>query len=890
MRKSSRCRSSKPSHNDLCQIPRFCSFCSKTVWASRALLGTLSLCLLLLLGFASDTKASGAQVDQSDDDGLISAPRPSVVRGFYDTPLTILLSSETESSQIRYTIDGSAPTPTYGHLYTEPLRISSTTILRAIAFVIDDDGSGDSDDDDFAQSDSATHTYIYLNDVLTQSEAPAGFPATWENARNEADSRPADYAMEDPAHWGGEDALKAALLALPTLSVAADVDALFGPDGMYGNGRKHVNSEWESAASLEWLYPNGRNSIQVNAGFQTRSWSVRLTRKRSFLIKFKSDYGPTVFKHDLFRDDPSGLETAPVEFDRLILRGGLNDSYNLSTDCCANSAEVTLTRDPVVRAAQQLVSGFGTHNDFVHLYINGLYWGVYNITEKIDGATLAEHFGGQKDDWFYARHDEQEGADTGRYQEMLDFIAETEEDFSQPENYAIASTYIDPTKFADYIIVNSYFGVGDWPHKNWFFVMRTGPEPEPGFFLVWDAEVAWATAWIGSPTAWYAPGLRDVNSRTVPARLWRSMIKNKEFRLLFADRVYKHLFNSGPLTVDNAVALWDRYADRVNLAIKAEQARWSDEPLRPDQTGERYLHADWLQNVQKVYTQVATNVDIFIEEHQEERLGSSLWPELWPPVVSEVAGSTNITFALALHNPNASGILYMTTDGTDPRLPGGAGPTPTARPVNDDEIFFVGASTHLKARIYDAAAQSWSALAERFAIIPGEDFADLTITEVMYNPADGADYEFIELYNRGTEPIDLSGLHFTKGITYRFAEITTLAPDETIVLAKTPFYFRLKYGFESANTIGYGGRLAGDGEQIALANSEGEEVLAFRYESVSPWPTQAAGQGRSLTIADANAPLDSVTNWIASEEPGGSPGAYQSRVTERYYVPLVAKE
>ena len=114
--------------------------------------------------------------------GLVAPVSFSVDRGFYEAPFTLELSSPTPGSTIRYTTDGSQPDEENGTPYTEPIEINATTLVRAVAFK-----------PNFRPSSGSTHTYIFLDEVLTQPQDPPGFPKTWGGY----EGRPvrADYEM-----------------------------------------------------------------------------------------------------------------------------------------------------------------------------------------------------------------------------------------------------------------------------------------------------------------------------------------------------------------------------------------------------------------------------------------------------------------------------------------------------------------------------------------------------------------------------------------------------------------------------------------------------------------------------------------------------------------------
>ena len=239
--------------------------------------------------------------------------------------------------------------------------------------------------------------------------------------------------------------------------------------------------------------------------------------------------------------------------------------------------------------------------------------------------------------------------------------------------------------------------------------------------------------------------------------LWLALFDNVDFRMLFADRVYKQCFNGGALVDDNAQARWNTLTDFISDAVICEKARWGgdDTPTIVDMNG---------------------RVDIFINELRDwnhpSYPGINLYPDIDPPIFSQHGGHVATGFSLELTNPNGSGVIYYTLDGSDPREPVTADPVGTAY----GGIITLNESTHVKARVYDD--DEWSALNEvTFAVGPvGEN---LRITEIMYHPEDENDpnTEFVELKNIGAEPINLNMVGFTNGIDFTFPSLA-LGPNE----------------------------------------------------------------------------------------------------------------
>ena len=116
--------------------------------------------------------------------GFVEEVTPSLVHGFFEEPQSVVLSSATPDTTIRYTLDGSPPS-SESPAYDKPLEVTTTTVLRAKGF-----------HQEFEPSGVTTATYLFPMDVAVQSKEPPGFPARWKSTRAdyEMDSNASDYA------------------------------------------------------------------------------------------------------------------------------------------------------------------------------------------------------------------------------------------------------------------------------------------------------------------------------------------------------------------------------------------------------------------------------------------------------------------------------------------------------------------------------------------------------------------------------------------------------------------------------------------------------------------------------------------------------------------------
>ena len=129
----------------------------------------------------------------------------------------------------------------------------------------------------------------------------------------------------------------------------------------------------------------------MDAGIQMHGGGSRArTQKHPFRVQFKGKYGPSKLAYRFFPDSPV------QEFDGIDLRSEYNDHWTHGFDVNQRSRG-TMVRDAWFKDLQGAMGGLTAHAGFVHLYINGLYWGVYNTCERPDGNFGAAYFGGQEE-------------------------------------------------------------------------------------------------------------------------------------------------------------------------------------------------------------------------------------------------------------------------------------------------------------------------------------------------------------------------------------------------------------------------------------------------------------------------------------------------------------
>jgi hypothetical protein len=191
-------------------------------------------------------------------------------------------------------------------------------------------------------------------------------------------------------------------------------------------------------------------------------------------------------------------------------------------------------------------------------------------------------------------------------------------------------------------------------------------------------------------------------------------MQDPDFKILFADRMYKHLFHEGALTDTNARARWLALSRMIEPAMIGEATRWSDVRYEEGITLE-----DWQRANDLVLAQMEGNAERLIGLARQE----GYYPLIDPPAFSQQGGLIERGAMLSLSA--AKGTAYYTLDGSDPRLPGSGAISPQA--ITYREPLVLRETTHLKARLY--AEGQWSALNEATFMVVAQE-AGLRITEI----------------------------------------------------------------------------------------------------------------------------------------------------------------
>lgn len=439
--------------------------------------------------------------------GRVGEVRFSVQRGFFDRPFNLSLSTPTAGATIRYTTNGSPPALTNGTVYTAPLTLTASRVIRAAAFA-----------DNQLPSSVGTHTYLF--------------------------NLPANRRL------------------LPAVSLVSATNNLYGRTGIMEYSPRNTDKHgpaWERPVSVELIRPEDNGGFQMDAGLRVAGgdyirslYNYRSTTlpesKYSFRLYFRGEYGPGKLEYPMFPG------TTVASFNSLHLRAGMNDHSN------------PFLKDEFVRSLCDEMGLVACHGTFVNVFLNGVYRGIYNPAERVDDDFLQQYHGGG-DLWDVMGPNSQAvRGDTVAWNQLRTAAAL---DLTVRANFENVAAKMDLANFVDYLLPHIWADNDDWPHNNTRAAREKKPGAKFRFYP-WDTEFAFGFSGHPVSYDTIANTLSTLSppwGTTDYQRLFNGLKRSPEFKLLFADRVHRAFFNGGPLTDERIRVRYGEVKARVAPSI-----------------------------------------------------------------------------------------------------------------------------------------------------------------------------------------------------------------------------------------------------------------------------------------------------------------------------------
>ena len=517
-------------------------------------------------------------------------------RGFYDAPFDLTIATATADAEILYTMDGRVPDDmSYrfrpGRTYTGPLHIIRTTCLRAMAIKP-------------GWKPTEIHARTYVLDT-----------------RPQVTSLPVISLMGDPAKVFYE---AKGVMAIVGGAYVGGVWTSTGTDS-YNNV---LNRDLERQVCAEWILPDNSEGFHIDCGLRVHGspWiRPRYVRqnglwsgdgKFSFRLYFRGQYGDDRLEYPLF--PLSNTE----EFATIVLRAGHNDQSN------------PFIKDELLRRLHRDMGQVSCAGVFASLFINGDYKGYYNPTEHVKEESCQQWFDSDKP-WDVMTMSGVRDGDAQSWNAMVSY-ARTH-NLADAGFYAEMCKKIDAVSFIDYLIIRLWPNDWDWPQNNWSAACERSAAGRWKFF-VWDAEGTFETNQL------QLDRFGELNSQSNEnAVLYRALKANKDFRLLFADRLYRHFYNGGALTAENIQRRFSEMRDALKGVIPSMNA---------------YILNTWVPQRLPVFMNACIREGMYTFDGPAFTVNGA--PQHGGHVPAE---------SLLLFVPSRQGEIYYTLDGTDPAQP-----------------------------------------------------------------------------------------------------------------------------------------------------------------------------------------------------------------------------
>ncbi len=433
---------------------------------------------------------------------------------------------------------------------------------------------------------------------------------------------------------------------LPVLSLVTDPPHLWDEaTGIYTNAAERGRA-WERPVTMEWLSAEGELGFSVGAGLRIHGNSSRRRAKQSFRLYFRGEYGPRELEYPLFGAAPGQT------YDRLVLRAGSSDSW------LGYEGEAVYVRDQVVRELHGAMGQVAARGRWVALYLNGAYWGLYNLTERIDAAFLATHF--DHDDWELVDAATEGYPDENvAWEEFTDWL--TGADLSEVAQYEQAVQQLDIENFTSFFMLFLWAGNTDWGSSNWYAArMHYGPDARWRLF-VWDADATFGMfrGIDATEDVSFSQGVIDSGARGSLIPILSSLMASPQYQVYFTAQVERQL--AGALATESVRSRLAALVAELRPGIAAEAARW-----RPEQEPAVAV-AQWETAMQRISASLASSEQRLRYLSDPETLRQQLPQLLAPGDPAPLPPDTRI--ALLVHHPaelapgDAAVVAHLATRG-----------------------------------------------------------------------------------------------------------------------------------------------------------------------------------------------------------------------------------
>ena len=587
--------------------------------------------------------------------------------------------------------------------------------------------------------------------------------------------------------------------------------------------------DWERPVHIEFFGIDGTSLYSADGGVKIFGGWSRAFPQKALALFARREYGTAAFDYPFFPDKPI------QSFQALVLRNSGNDW------------EFSMFRDPLMQGLVKSTSLVVQAYRPVVVYLNGEYWGIHNLREKLNEHYIAANYGLDPDNLDILEHYESViQGDSGHYLKMMDYIVS--HDLSIPEYFEAVKADMDVDNFIDYQVAEIYFGNTDWPGNNIKF-FRPGTEDGLWRWLLFDTDAGFGLYDDFSYMHNTLEFATDPDGPPFPNPPWstcliRHLLENSEFRNSFINRFADYM--NTIFDPDEVIHYIDSLKTNLENEMENHYAKWGG-----------YI-SDW-QNEVEIMREFARQRNGYVRGHITDMFDLEAVHTLCLDIYPENAGTITIN-TIAPSSYPWEGIYFQNV------------------PV------LLAANPHYGFRflrwegdaVYDSTRLNVK-LTDDFFVTAVFEPADMqiVINEINYHSSQDVDPEdWIELYNNSDFSVDLSGWKFKDSDdthVYSIPDNTVLNADAYIVLCRDVSVFANVFP-DVVNVLGdLGFGFDGNGELLRLYDDALNVVDSLTYDDRFPWPVEPDGNGPTLALKNPGLNNAAAENWAASDG-HGTPG------------------
>ncbi|MCX6151232.1 MAG: CotH kinase family protein [Ignavibacteriales bacterium] len=597
--------------------------------------------------------------------------------------------------------------------------------------------------------------------------------------------------------------------------------------------------DWERPIHVELFEPDGSLAFSIDAGVKIYGTYGRAQNQKSLAIFARNKYGFKNINYKFFNNLPLD------KFESIVLRNSGNDWNN------------TMLRDALMHS---LINNTGVDVLAYHpavVFINGEYWGIHDIREKVNEHYIASHHDLNPDSINILETDG--SVVTGSnvdYKSLMNFISKY--DINNPAIYNYIKSKIDIDEYISYLVSQIYFDNTDWPGNNIKFWCPQSPSGKWRWIL-YDTDFGFG---LFDQFAYKHNMLEDATAANGPnwpnppwsTLLLRKLLVSTEFKNNFITR-FSDYANS-IFIADTVIKKIKQFKNNIEPEITRHLKRWNGGTL-----------TDWNKRV-AVLENFADKRVIFMLSHFAQKFNLSGVATVSVNSFPENAGRIVLN-SLTLNDFPWRGNYFL---GIPIKL--------TAVP-NAGYKFkeWTGVDDTNSSTISLALSNNVSVTA-LFEV--DSTNTSVVINEINYNSASSFDTEdWVELYNCSSSSIDIFDWVFKDGDdTHSFVipKRTMVGSDQYLVLCRDTSKFSALFP-NVKNRIGnFNFGLNSEGEKIRLYDNNLNIADSLTYKNNSAWPTEPDGKGATLELKNPHQDNSLPQNWGASFTKG-TPGKINDAFT-----------